>query len=357
MKSSLLGIGAFLQVPMLLLVLYCLFTDGSDWAIYPWSAMYFLAAYLLVFLVAWTLVHEKEESRLFGILVLILSIMNAMFFGFAVHDMTFLAVPCYIGLLFLILAGLSILNDPSSAWSFGWLIELYHSKLFLGFLLFSLMLCFMMNKLYSRFELFLFHLNPKEISMDACYAVDVQGVEGFADIIFTEKESNTKFSSYCGQMSIAAEINGESINRISLSKTLKDGDRLKISLHNKNRDDLHSLSVSSEPMEIEVKLYRKITSFHDFLMPFEKYVELVLEQAQMEAGTIKEAYLLQNEKDTIIAVHWMTEKHKNLWVALTNPHEMKCGAVTCQGIDRYYSLSDVEFSCSAEIIETWEGNQ
>ena len=357
MKNSLLGIGAFLQVPILLIGLCCLLSDGSDWTIYPWSAVYFLANYLLIFLVLWTLIHEMEESRLFGILVLILTVLNAVFFWFTVRDMNFLAVPCYMGFLFLFLASFSILNDPSAKWSFEWLIELYHSKLFSGFLLFSLMLCFMMNSFHRRFELFLFHLNPKEISMDACYAVDVQGVEGFADIIFTEKEPNTIFSSYCGQMSIITELNGELLNGTPLSKTLKDGDRLKISLHNKNRNDLHNLSVSSEPVEIEVKLYRKIKSSNDFLMPFEQFVSLILEQAEMETGTIKEAYLLQNEKDTILAVHLMTETRYNLWVTLKNPHEMQCGAVTCHSIGSYFSLSDIEFSFSADVIEKWEGNQ
>ena len=156
-------------------------------------------------------------------------------------------------------------------------------------------------------------------------------------------------------MELVYEVNGEKLNGKPLNKTLRDGDYLKISMN--SQKDFNHLKVSLDPVEIEVKLYRKITSFHDFLMPFEEYAELILEQAQMEAGTIKEAYLLQNEKDTIIAMHWMTEKHKNLWFVLTNPHEMKCGAVTCQSIERYDSLRDVEFSYSAEIIETWEGNQ
>lgn len=355
MKNSLLGIGAFLQVPMLLMGLCCLLSDGSDWTIYPWSAVYFLANYLLIFLVLWTLIHEMEESRLFGVLVLILTVLNAVFFWFTVRDMNFLAVPCYIGFLFLFLASFSILNDPSAKWSFEWLIELYHSKLFSGFLLFSLMLCFMMNSFHRRFELFLFYLNPEEIIVNSCYVVDIQGVEGSAKITFTDKQPNTAFSSYCGKMKEIYEINGEPLNGRPLNKTLQDGDLLKISLE--KPETLSGLKVSSEPVEIEVKLYRKITSFDDFIMPFEQFVSLILEQSQMEAGTIKEAYLLQNEKDTILAVHLMTETRYNLWVTLKNPHEMQCGAVTCHSVGSYFSLSDIEFSFSADVIEKWEGNQ
>ena len=355
MKNSLLGIGTFLQVPMLMMGLVYLLNDGRDWTIYPLSALYYLVNYLLIFLVLWTLIHEMEESRFFGVLVVVLTIINAVCFWFAAYDMNFLAIPCYLGLLFLFLAGLSILNDPSARWSFEWLIELYHSKLFSGFLVFSLMLCFMMNSFHRRFQLFLFYLNPEEISIDACYAVDVQGVEGFADIIFTEKEPNTIFSSYCEKMEKVYEINGESLNGKPLNKTLQDGDHLKISM--KKPETLSGLKVSSEPIEIEVKLYRKITSFNDFLMPFEQFIALILEQAEMETGTIKEAYLLQNEKDTILAVHLITETRYNLWVTLKNPHEMQCGAVTCHSIGSYFSLSDIEFSFSADVIEKWEGNQ
>lgn len=356
MKNSLLGIGIFLQAPMLLMGLFCLLSDGRDWTIYPWVAVYFLVSYLLVFLVTWTLIKEKEESRLFGVLVIILSLISAVFFWLAAYEMSFMVVPCYLGLLFLIFAGISILGNPSSKWSFEWLVELYHSKLFTVFLLFSLMLCFMMNIFYDRFERFMFALNPQEISMDACYVVDVQGVEGWAELFLDYKQPDTVFSTYCGKMSLVYEVNGEQVESEMLRRTLKDGDVLKISL--KNTRNLPDLDVSSEPVEIDVKLYRKITSFNDLLMPFEEYVALILEQAQMEAGTIKEAYFLQNEmKDTLIAVHWITETRQNLWIVLKNPHEMKCSAVTCESVDFYYSLSDIEFACSAKITETWEGNQ
>lgn len=171
MKNSLLGIGAFLQVPMLLMGLFYLLSNGSDWTINPWSAVYFLANYLLIFLVVQTLIHEKEESRLFGVLVLVLTVLSAVLFWFTAYDRNFLAVPCYLELLFLLLAALSILNSPSAKWSFDWLIDLYHSKLFSGFLLFSLILCLMMNSFHRRFELFLFYLNPEEISVNSCYVV------------------------------------------------------------------------------------------------------------------------------------------------------------------------------------------
>lgn len=356
MKNSLLGIGAFLQVPMLMFGFLYLFMDGRDWTIYPWAAVYYLATYLLTFVVIWTLIKEKEESKLFAVLVLVLSVINAVSFWFAAYNHSFLAVPCYLGLLFLIMAGLSILNNPSSKWSFDWLIELYQSKLFLVFLLFSLMLCFTMKSFNTRFGRFMFEMNPEEISVDACYIVDVQGVEGFANVSLNDKQPNTVFSTYCGEMDHVYEVNGEQVEWRMLKKTLKDGDVLKISM--RNPDISSRIHVSSEPVEIDVKLYRKITSYDDFLMPFEEYVALILEQAQMESGEIKESYLLNNEKgDVLIAVHLITETRYNLWVVMKNPHEMKCRAVTCEDISEYFSLSDIEFSYAAEVVETWEANQ